>query len=257
MFSGSKTRILAIAAATAGLVALLPMSQASAELVYELNTEFSGAADPAGTGTWVEATFYDSTDGVLDPIYGDVLDTNEVLLTIDTSGLEGTEFVSVALFNVTGHDLTMLDIELDTPSDAPSGTGTFANDADTSQSGFKADGDGYFDLRLDFDNTDFTDNETVSFLITSGDGVLTTEQFLALSIGSGNSPEGLYAAAHVQSIAPTDCNDGRTNELCTSGWITDPPVPAVPIPGAAWLFGSALLGLIGFSRIRRRREAVA
>ncbi len=31
----------------------------------------------------------------------------------------------------------------------------------------------------------------------------------------------------------------------------------VPIPGAAWLFGSALLGLIGFSRIRRRRLATA
>jgi len=255
VFLGSKFKILAVGAATAGIIALMPMSQAAAAVTYTLNEEFSGAADPAGVAPWVVATFQDNDDGLVgDGGVGDLAD-NEVLLTIETSGLVGSEFLSVALFNVTGETLSGLTIVPGVTADAPSGAGTFANDANTTQSGFKADGDGYFDLRIDFDNGDFAALETVTFLITSSDTSLTAAQFFELSIGSGNSPEGLYAAAHVQSIASTPCNDGDGN--CTSGWITDPPVPVVPIPGAAWLFGSALLGLIGFSRVRRRREAHA
>ena len=58
-----------------------------------------------------------------------------------------------------------------------------------------------------------------------------------------------------QSISESAKRDGRqfgqtVSEAARLGDVVPPPVSAVPIPPAAWLFGSALLGL-GF--IKRRK----
>lgn len=103
--------------------------------------------------------------------------------------------------------------------------------------GQKADGTGgLFDILFSFNpgsNTDaFNSNDTVAYMI-SGNGI-TAESF------AGNiNDEGYYAAAHLQNI----------NSSGESTWVVATPTP---IPAAAWLFGSGLLGLVG---IRRKKSA--
>jgi len=71
--------------------------------------------------------------------------------------------------------------------------------------------------------------------------------FFALASTSLN-PSSSYVIRTIATIA-TPTSSPQYNGLIE--------VAAIPIPGAAWLFGSALFGLLGFSRMRRRREGVA
>ena len=86
---------------------------------------------------------------------------------------------------------------------------------------------------------------------------LTVADFNDVSVNGSVGKNGFYSAAHIQGIADTACNDGRTDELCSSGWIAgDPNFPPseVPLPAAAWLFLSGLIPLAGF--LRKRREVL-
>ena len=49
----------------------------------------------------------------------------------------------------------------------------------------------------------------------------------------------------------TTIDENKSSELYLSAVYTDGSLPPVPVPAAAWLFGSALLGLIGISRRRK------
>jgi len=71
---------------------------------------------------------------------------------------------------------------------------------------------------------------------SSGDGGYAKLNFLAL-VGAGQNIE--FSASFLSGL-----RDDRDNDYALAA-IT---VSAIPIPAAAWLFGTALLGFIGFSR---------
>lgn len=107
---------------------------------------------------------------------------------------------------------------------------------------FKADGDGKYDILFTFHSSTkaFTTGESQTYLITTTSGTISASDFtnyLSLPAG-GNGP--FLAAIHVQN---------------TSGggaWVAGTPVTTTPIPAAAWLLGSGLVGLVGIRRKMRQ-----
>ena len=204
--------------------------QADFTFTYKFDTAFSGYVPPAGSTPWLTAKFADTG-------------TNEVTLTLTASNLGGTEFVSNWFFNYTGaSNLSIIQIMQFTEDDAPSATNALGV-----LGRYKADGTGgWFDLTFAFptEGADrFTNGEYAIFTIT-GEG-LTSEMFLAQSWDSktGGERSVLYAAAHIQGI-PLE-GGGTTSAWVTTGTSTT----HAPIPAAAWLLSSGLLGL---AVIRRR-----
>jgi hypothetical protein len=99
-------------------------------------------------------------------------------------------------------------------------------------------GGGYGKFGLEYSGTGDTRTSYLSFTIHNyGDDLLT----YALE-----NDEGYAFATHI-----ADFDDGYGN--LTSGKFSaslSPSISPVPIPAAAWLFGSALLGFVGFARRR-------
>lgn len=52
---------------------------------------------------------------------------------------------------------------------------------------------------------------------------------------------------------PADSTGGETGSLSISASSLSGSISAVPVPAAVWLFGSGLLGLLGFSRTRKQK----
>ncbi|HDZ19894.1 hypothetical protein LCGC14_0204670 [marine sediment metagenome] len=205
--------LVIVLALTAGL-------QASV-VSYPLSIEFSGATPPAGAAPWLTAIFDDGgSPGSVD-------------LTLTATNLVGSEFVNLWLFNLDpALNPTLLVFS------APSKSGSFTSPTiSRSVDAFKADGDGWFDIKFDFasgggDAARFGPGEDVSYTIT-GIGSLTAGSFDFLSKpGGGHGP--FPTAAHVQGIGEDNAN---------SGWIT------VPEPTSL-----ALLGVGAIASLRRRRR---
>ncbi len=217
---------LVLKACTAVAFGLLSVQASAATLTLGLNYEFSGATSPAGPGPdWMTATFVDTG-------------TDEVTLTVSNGGLVGTEYASNFYFNVGNGidattDLTFAYVSGD------SFVTLHSNDPDpvNNTAALKADGDGFFDVRFEYATaagSRFIAGEESVYTI-SGSG-LDAFDFAFLSEPGGGTGS-WAAAAHVQSIG----SGGG------SGWIGAP----VPVPAAAWLFGSGLLGLVGIARRKR------
>ena len=204
-------------AVTAAAVLALVAASAQASLTtFELSFEFSGATPPEGMAPWLTATFDDhDTPGSVD-------------LTLETTNLTDNEFVFEWLFN--------LDPELDVSAlvlSEPVKAGEFADPTiDLGMDSFPGDGGGYFDIRIDFDNsngpsTRFGVGDAAEYTIT-GISTLTAESFDFLSAPHGG--HGTHAtAAHIGGIGPDDGD---------SGWIS---VPEPATLGALALGGLALL----------------
>jgi hypothetical protein len=116
----------------------------------------------------------------------------------------------------------------------------------TTDPGFKADGDGYYDWVFSFATSGaarFRDGDKFSFYYTSPG--ITAQTFNVLGISGPGSTSGPFRSAiHLQGVAPYGQN---------SLWISDgngstPPPNGVPEPGLAVL---ALLGLAGCFLVRR------
>lgn len=209
-----------------GLCAVLavPASQA-ATLVYEYDFEYTNGTPPSGPAPWLVATFDDHNSPGL------------VTLTIDASGLSGDEVVDSIYFNL---DPALDASDLSLSYVGGSSTGPAAKATILGNDCCKAGSDGRFDLQMDFPSGQgFDAGETVVYDISLAG--LTASSFDFLSASSGGS-EGLYTAAHIQNTI--DYGTG-------SGWISgEGIVSPVPVPAAAWLFGSGLLALGGLARRR-------
>ena len=188
-------------------------------LTFGMAVEYSGGSPPAGPTPWITAYFDDGgTPG-------------SVELFLETTNLVDLELVFVWMFN--------LDPLLD-PGDlvfsTPAKTGQFNNpDIHLGVNAFQADGDGFFDINVEFDNSDqtarrFGAGDAALFTIT-GIPTLTASSFDFLSHEDGGQGE-YPSAAHIGGIGPSD----------GSGWVT------VPEPAAL-----SALAVIGLALVRRRR----
>jgi hypothetical protein len=198
-----------------GLLALVCSTSHAAVVTFGLNIEFSGGTPPAGVAPWVTATITDTGP-------------DAVTIAIVNGGLIGSEFTRGFYLNL-NPAMNAANLVFGTPTQV----GTFAIPSiDKGTDAFKADGDGFFDLRFNFATAApqrFGAGESITWPVTGITGLDATD-FDFLSVGSNS---GLPAAAHVQGI-------GANGE--DSGWITVPE----PAAGSLLLLGAALMG-------RRRR----
>ena len=186
---------------------------------FDLSVEFSGATPPASEAPWLTATFDD----------GDT--AGSVTLTLDTTGLVDSEYVSDWMFNLDPTlDPTDLIFSLQTK------TGSFDDPTiSTGVNSFRADGSGYFDIQFTFATAKakrFGVGESVAFVITGIDSLTAGSfDFLCTDASPGPYP----TAAHVQSIGENE----------DSGWTTIPEPATLTV-----LFcGGGLMML----RLRRRQ----
>lgn len=207
--------------------AFLVACSASAQVRLDLDLVFDGTnSPPANASTpWVTATFED---------YG----ANRVCLTLNATGnLAGGENVRQFYFNFDDS------LDLDALGFVYLGSsGSFDLPGWTfSENNLRADGDGNYDVRLDFatgsvSSQVFDRNESFSCLLTySGNGDMTEHSFNFFSEPAGGSGP-FVAAAHVQNTTGGG-----------SAWIAadDTTLLPAPEPTAAALicvFGLALLG---------------
>jgi len=189
-------------------------------LTFELDEEYTGAAEPLGPEPWLTATFEDAG-------------LNQVSLTLDTDGLTGNEFVSNWFFNIQdGLIITSV---------IPFFPIVQAQDA---RHAGGAPGHG-FDIEFEFPTAEddrFGADETRVF--TLGAPGLT-----ALSFEYLNAAGNFYSAAHVQSI------DNPAFPGYTSGWIgARESISAIPEPGTILLLGAGLAGLFGIRRFKFKKN---
>jgi hypothetical protein len=198
----------------AAITLLIASGAQAATITFSLGIEFSGATEPEGTPPWLTATFDDGgSPGSVD-------------LTLETTNLTDAESVFEWSFNY--------DPELDPTAlafSAPIKTGAFTDPTvNLGADLFKADGDGFFDIQIVFDNGEgassrFGVGDKVEYTIT-GPLTLTADWFDYPSATGGG--EGVFpTAAHVGAIGPSDDE---------SGWISAPE-PATLVALAAGLLG--------------------
>lgn len=202
------------------LVGVVTFAPARADLSFSLTREFSGASPPAATesGVWLRATFQDVAQ-------------DTVRLRLENLLVGTEEHIKSWYFNIEPFvdDLAFTCVSGAVPASIAAGLNAF-----------KADGDGYFDILLEWprsasDENRFDSSHPLAVFDITGSGI-SASSFDHLSVGAGNSPGGLYTAAHVGGIGP----EGED-----SGWIT------VPVPGAALL---GAIGLTAVGLLKRRFE---
>ncbi len=189
-------------------------------LSIDLDTEISGAQSPTGALPWLRAEFDDGGTA------------GSVELTLTAVNLTGTEFVALWLFNLdSALDVTQLVFS------APTKTGSFVTPTISLSAGaFKADGDGFFDIKIAF--TTSSDGGESRFGV--GDAAVYTVTGIptlwASSFNVPSSPGG--GAGEYNTIARV-----RSIDESGSGWVASPE-PAT--------LGMLLVGALGILRRRNR-----
>ncbi|MBE9531694.1 MAG: PEP-CTERM sorting domain-containing protein [Proteobacteria bacterium] len=225
-----KRSFLAMFASIAIVLGLVFMASSAQATSFDLDTEFSGAQEPEGAGPWLNASFVDDGAGT-------------VTLTMSDLNLTDNEFVGSWYFNV---DTSVLpsDLQITHVGGVQGSVATtdLNNDSDSTNNNaqFKADGDGFFDIRFDWANGEFGAGDTSVYEISCGSCMLTASSFDFMSEPGGNN--GTYnTAAHVQGIGINDQD---------SGWIGN---TVIPEPSTYLLLGSGMLGLAFWRKRRSNR----
>jgi hypothetical protein len=221
-------RIIVTAISLTGAV-LLSASTWAGDFQLNFGEAFSGTAPSSAATPWVTALFQDVAPGT-------------VRLTISNVNLTATENVDEFYLNL---NPSMNPTLLAFASAGASGafdTPTISKGVN----GFKADGDGYYDVELNFatggtDANRFTDNESLTYDISGITGLMASDFAYLSSPGGGSGP--FYAAAHVQRIGGSGA----------SGWIdpTGNQIVLVPEPATATI-AVAGLALLAGRRLRRK-----
>jgi hypothetical protein len=202
----------------------------ASDVLFQFDSVFPSNPNPAGPAPWIEACFQDVSPGT-------------VRLTISNANLAAGEFVGGRGSGANGGLFFNLNSGLSAASlifSDYSSSGSFtAPTILLGNDGFKADGDGLYDIRFDFatggsDADRFTGNDSLTYTIT-GIGTLAAADFGYLSKpAGGNGP--FYAAAHVQGLPGDD-----------STWIAPAQLAVIPIPEpstvAVFALGAGVLGL--------------
>ena len=201
------------------LFLVFPVCSLQATVVsWDIGLIFIGTGVPTNPAPWLNATFNDGgSAGTVD-------------LKITAFGLTANERVGGVYFNLdTALNPTQLVFS------APIKTGTFDDPAiSKGVDGYKADGDGYYDVLIKFDedgvNRAFNGGEAVEYTITLAS--LTANSFDFVSAPGGGTGQ-YVTAAHLQSLGTT----------LDSAWATNTP-PAIPEPATLSLLviGGLFLG---------------
>jgi hypothetical protein len=175
---------------------------------YGLDFAFSGS--PASTTVpWVTITFEDDT---ADP----TLPPNTVRVTMEATGLVGNQFITDWFFNLDPSlNPTLLTFDTLTATK----TGTFNNPAiSTGANSFKADGDGFFDVKFEFANgppaARFGAGDKYVILVSSTQ-TLTGESFKFVSVNGSPGKDGFGSAAHLQGGGGTWIANGESTQEVT------------------------------------------
>ena len=194
-------------------VGLGAVNSAKAATIYNLDYIFSpptGAVAPIGTVTVTD------------------LGSNVRFDVVNLAGA-GTKLDSL-YFNFAHGSLNPTDLVFSNVSAAAGTYSTLlAATTTTTNMNLKAGGDGYFDGKIAYTMSNFLGNgQTLSFQLGSAGQDLAESDFNFLSLPGGGTGS-FTMASHIQAVP----QQGGV-------WVAPQPVP---IPGAALLFGSGLLGL--------------
>lgn len=175
----------------AGSLLLIGSLTANANIEYQFGTPFDNDVAPNSGSPWVDAYFIDGAPG-----------SGIVYFTVSNVNLAPGEFIqgsgngsSGGLFFNLNDNLNVADLNFALVSQ----TADFGTIINTEESpGYHADGDGLYNIQIDFSTQSFTNNASFTYKLTLTGGDLTASDFEQLSApGPGGNQGPYYAAAKI------------------------------------------------------------
>ena len=230
----------------AGSLLLIGSLTANASIEYQFNAAFPNDTAPSSAPVWVDAYFIDGAPG-----------SGIVYMTVTNVGLSSGEFIqggsngngngangaTGGLFFNLNTSLNVSDLGFTFVSQ----TANFGTMISTGEDGFQADGDGLYNIQIDFSTHLFSVDSSFTYELTLTNGDLTASDFEQLSDPKpGDSAGPYYAAAKIMGVSGAP---GGSTYIEPNGGYT---VLSAPEPAPIALLATGLTLLIART-LRRRR----